>query len=164
VRRSIRWLPFLDDRAEAFAIIGAIAAINALAGKLATALHDHSIVGALLSLGGVSAIIWFALIVMLLIASKADKAEALMPLDRPVLASIAFLAAVPFNFGAAIAVMLGGAYLLATSTSTSATRRIAIIMLALTGPLIWGRLLLAFFGPLLLGLDAYVAAGLERTG
>ncbi|MBW8911093.1 MAG: hypothetical protein JF564_04215, partial [Sphingomonas sp.] len=58
MRRSIRWLPFLDDRAEAFATIGAIAAVNALAGKLATALHGQSLASALLSLGGVSAIIW----------------------------------------------------------------------------------------------------------
>lgn len=161
--RSIRWLPFLGNRAEAFAIIGAIAAVNALAGKLATALHGQSLAGALLSLGGVSAIIWFALIVMLLIAGKDDNVEALMPLDRPALALMALLAALPFNFGAAIAVMLGGGYLLVTSTSTSSARRIGIIMLALTGPLIWGRLLLAFFGPLLLGLDAYLAAAIAGS-
>ncbi|WP_340313063.1 hypothetical protein [Rhizorhabdus argentea] len=161
--RSIHWLPFLNGRAESFAIVGAIAAVNALAGKLATAWHGQDIASALLSLGGVSAIIWFALIVMLVIPGKIDKGEALTPLDHPVLASMVILAAVPFNFGGAIAVALGGAYLLATSTSASAARHVAIIMLALTGPLIWGRLLLAFFGPMLLGLDAYLAAAIAGS-
>jgi len=163
VKRPIRWLPSLNARAEAFAIIGSIAAVNALAGKLATALHGQSLASALLSLGGVSAIIWFALIVMLVIAGKTDKVEALAPLDRPVLASMAILAAIPFNFGGAIAVLLGGAYLLATSASASATRRVAVVMVALTGPLIWGRLLLAFFGPMLLGWDAHLAAAIAGS-
>lgn len=160
--RAFHGWPF-RHRAEGFAVIGTVALFNALAGKLASALHGEGLAGALLSLGGVSAIIWFALIVMLVIARKADDDRSLTPLDRAVLVIMTILAAFPFNFAGAIAVLAGGLYLFATSTPRSAARGIAVILVALTGPLIWGRFLLTFFGTKLLGWDAYLAAAMAGS-
>lgn len=144
------------SRPALFAISGGVASVNGFAGKIATAFSTKPVATALLDLGGVSAIVWFAVYSLFAIAQEDERAEP-NRMDRAICAFVLVLSFAPFNFAAAIGLLLGGAYLAVTSPGQSAPRRMAIVMLALTGPLIWGRFLLALMGPQLLGLDAWLA-------
>lgn len=161
------WRPAVASRAGLFAIVGCVAAVNGFAGKIATAFYSQPLVMALLDLGGVSAIVWFAIAILFTISGEAAAGSALRPADKAVLVLTLFLSFIPLNFAAAVGLLLCGAYLAATSAGNSADRRIAVVMIALTGPLIWGRFLLALMGPFLLHLDAGMAgflAGIPVQG
>lgn len=151
------WRPAIASRAGWFAIAGCVAAVNGFAGKMATAVYSQPLVSAILDLGGVSAIVWFAIAVLFTISSETAAGPALRRADKAALGLTLFLSFVPLNFAAAIGLLFCGAYLAITSAGDSADRRVAIVMLALTGPLIWGRFLLALMGPFLLHVDASVA-------
>jgi exosortase/archaeosortase family protein len=157
-KQASRWIgaPALS-RPALFAVTGSVAAVNGFAGKIATAFSTKPVIEALLDLGGVSAIVWFAVYSLFAIAGEARPTEKPLRGDRAVCATTLVLSFLPFNFAAAVGLLLAGAYLALRSPSGSIGRRIAILMLALTGPLIWGRFLLALMGPQLLGLDARLA-------
>ncbi|WP_019833295.1 exosortase/archaeosortase family protein [Sphingomonas sp. PR090111-T3T-6A] len=150
------------SRPALFAISAGVAAINGFAGKIATAFSTKPVIEALLDLGGVSAIVWFAVYGLFVIAQEGEPAEP-RRMDRTVCTLVLALSFIPFNFAAAIGLLLNGVYLAFTSPDRSAARRMAIVMLALTGPLIWGRFLLALMGPELLGLDARLAGLVAGT-
>ena len=153
-------LVMVGTRAASFALIGSVAAVNGLAGKIATAASTTPLLSAILNLGGVSAIVWFALGTMFIIAHEQPTSLEWQRYDKPAIILILLLSFMPLNFAGAIALLGCGAYLAATSAGGSGERRMALIMIALTGPLIWGRFLLALSGPLLLELDARMAAHL----
>jgi len=60
------------------------------------------------------------------------------------------------SYAAQAGLLLCGSYLLATAGRSDAERRSAVILLALTGPLIWGRLILHLFEVPILSLDAHI--------
>lgn len=141
-----------------FAVAGCVAAVNGFSGKIATAVYSQPIATAILDLGGVSAIVWFAIGAMVTISSSsATGPSASSRADKAVLGLVLLLSFIPLNFAAAIGLLLCGTYLAVTSTADGVDRRIAFIMVALTGPLIWGRFLLALMGPSLLRVDATLA-------
>jgi hypothetical protein len=150
----------VDTRAGSFAIIGSVAAVNGFAGKIATEVSTTPLLSAILNLGGVSAIVWFAIGTLFIIAHEEQGSLGSNRYDTAALLLTLLLSFMPLNFAGAIALLICGAYLAATSSIGSIERRMAIIVIALTGPLIWGRFLLALFGPFLLGLDARMAAAL----
>ncbi|HTH28873.1 MAG TPA: hypothetical protein VL918_10430 [Sphingobium sp.] len=157
------WHSSIVSRTGAFAIVGCVAAVNGFAGQIATAFYSQPLLVTILDLGGVSAIVWFAIGMLFMIAAEAPGGAPARPADKAVLGLTLAMSFVPLNFAAAVALLLCGAWLVLTSAGGSADRRIAIIMLALTGPLIWGRFLLAFMGPLLLELDASIAGLIAGT-
>jgi len=144
------------SRGGAFAAAGVLAALNAQADQIIVDLSWHSPLDALLNLGGVSAVMWAAMLVAWKIGSDAD-----LPLrgalDRSVLAIVILLSFVPISYAAQAGLLLCGTYLLVSAGRQSdAERRAAIVLLALTGPLIWGRLLLRLFETPILSLDAHI--------
>lgn len=151
------WPSPVASRTQLFAIIGCVAAVNGFGGKIATALYSQPMTTAILDLGGVSAIVWFAIGALLTISSDSVTRSAPSPADKMVLGLTLLLSFVPLNFAAAIGLLLCGVYLAFASPADSPDRRIALIMIALTGPLIWGRFLLALMGPSLLRVDARLA-------
>jgi exosortase/archaeosortase family protein len=152
------WRPTVASRGQLFAVVGCVAAVNGFAGKIATAIYSQPLAVAILDLGGVSAIVWFAIGILFVLASDtATPSPAVRPADKAVFGLTLVLSFIPLNFAAAIGLLLCGAYLALCSPGGSAERRIALVLLALTGPLIWGRFLLALIGPFLLRIDAALA-------
>jgi len=148
----------LPSRGGAFAAAGVLAALNAQADQIIMGLSWQSPVDALLSLGGISAVMWTAMLVAWKIGGEADR-----PLrgwlDQAVLAVVAFLSFVPISYAAQAGLLICACYLLITAgRDGDAERRSAIVLLALTGPLIWGRLLLRLFEKSILSLDAHLVA------
>lgn len=151
------------SRPSVFAVTGCVATVNAFAGKIATSLHGQSLSHVLLDLGGVSAIVWFAIGSLFLIAQENDIPSPLRHGDKAVSALVLMLSFIPFNFAAAVGLLVNGLYLALRSPRDDIHRRMGIVMLALTGPLIWGRLLLALLGAPLLGIDARLAGWIAGT-
>lgn len=148
------------SRTRLFAVVGCVAAVNGFAGRIASSVHEQPLISALLDLGGVSAIVWFAIAALFALATEApaDRAARISRADAMVAGLTLALAFLPLNFAGALGLLLCGGYLALASPGGGTDRRIALIMLALTGPLIWGRFLLALVGPLLLQMDAGLAA------
>ena len=118
---------------------------------------------AILGIAGVSVFVWFALYAVARIAiddavrRPASRADCW-------LAALAFVAALtPIDWTASLAVLAIGLRLVWVEGSGSAERRIGIVLLALTGPLIWGRVLLHLVMPSLLGMDAALVAAFADT-
>jgi len=116
----------------------------------------------MLALGGVSAIIWFALFALLAIAREPGF-DGCRPRDLPLLAAACIAALLPSAWIAAVALFATGLYLAATSDGGARDGRIAVVLLALSGPLLWGRLLMVAFAPLLLSLDSHFVALIAGT-
>lgn len=143
------------SRAGLFAGAGVLAAINAQADTLIFTFTKIPLATALSWLGGVSAVIWFALFATLKIGLEPDDDRATAR-DTAILAATVMLSFLPITHAAVVAVLLTGSYLFATSRHGSSSRRVALVLLALTGPLLWGRLLLNVFAAPILALDANV--------
>jgi exosortase/archaeosortase family protein len=166
-RRSLRLasrpvFPSTVARPDLFAVVAAVAAVDGFAGKISTSFYRQPLLLTILDLGGVSAIVWFAIGSLFSIAHEAQIPTAPQRRDKIVAALVMILSFVPLNFAAAIGLLLNGLYLALTSPGRGVERRMAAVMIGLTGPLIWGRFLLALMGPALLGLDAKLAGFLAN--
>lgn len=148
---------WIEGRPALFAIVGSVAAVNGFAGKIATAIAETPLLITILDLGGISAIVWFAIGSLFLISGEPPARSDLLRWDKVVAGLTLFLSFIPLNFAGAMGLLLCGAYLAGTSIRGTPDRRLAIVLIGLTGPLIWGRFLLALIGPFLLALDARMA-------
>ena len=155
------------DRATLFALAGVLLALNGFADTILGTFRQVGMVDGLLALAGVSAIAWFALFAALSIAREPgfDPCRAY---DLPVLALAGFAALVPSSWIAALGLCaLGLSYLAASGDRETRSGRIALVLIALSGPLLWGRLIMVALSPTLLTIDSqFVAllAGTEATG
>jgi hypothetical protein len=142
---------------------GILCAVNGLAATILTTFESQGFAAAILGIAGVSVFIWFALYAVARIAL--DDAE-MRPAARADfwLAAAAFGAALmPIDWTASFAVLALGLRLAWTGRAGSAERRTGIILLALTGTLIWGRVLLHLIMPSLLDMDAALVAAFADT-
>jgi len=142
------------SRGSAFAAAGVLAALNAQADHIILDLSWQSPLDALINLGGISAVIWAAMAAAWKIGGEGNR-----PLrgsaDVAILSIIIFFSFIPISYAAQAGLLLCACYLLGTADRhDDAERRTALVLLALTGPLIWGRLLLRVFETPILALDA----------
>ena len=157
-------IPIFDrlfrDRVDAFACLGTLDALNGFAVRVILSWQKYGLVRSVLLLGGVSAVCWFALFIIGSIAREDKEREPFARFDALVLAAMAAGALLPLPVFASVALLAGSAYLVQTSPVGARTRRIAIIMLAMTGTLIWGRLLITMIPAPILDFDAAMAGAL----
>jgi hypothetical protein len=142
-------------RGSVFVAAGVLAAVNAEAGQIINTLTYQSPLEAATGLAGISAVIWAAMIAAWKIGSEGRQRFGGMS-DSAVLAAILAFSFLPLSFAPQAGLLLCGVYLLATSRRHDASRRAAFVLLALTGPLIWGRILLNLFAAPILSLDAHI--------
>jgi hypothetical protein len=142
-------------RASVFAGAGVLAAVNAQADQIIETLRYQSLMHALDGLAGISAIIWFALYAALKVGFEGEP-EDFRKYDPLVLSLVLASLFVPITFAAQAGLLLCGSYLFASSQPGGRSRRVALVLLALTGPLVWGRIALHAFAAPILALDAHV--------
>lgn len=145
------------SRSGAFACAGVLAALNAQADVIINALTYEPLLTAVASLGGVSAVMWVAMYVALKVGCE-DESRALTRTDAMVAGAVVALSFLPVSYAAQMGLLLCALYLLLTSTPGSASGGVSILLLALTGPLLWGRILLHVLAAPLLSLDAHLVA------
>ena len=153
-------------RPSAFACAGVLAALNAQADHILVAVKFQPLWTAIFGLAGISAVMWVAMYAALKLGFVADRRPVTRK-DAVVLAAVVLLSFLPVSYSAQAGLLLCGAYLLVTSAPGEDARRIAFLLLALTGPLLWGRILLQELAVPLLSLDAHLvglAIGTEVHG
>lgn len=140
---------------------------NAVAGQALRTLGETGFGASVLNLFGISAILWAAFAAAAKILLSGSQAAAPTRLDYAVGALVAVAALLPFATASMIALSLLSLHAVSSSPSGSAIRRAGILFLAMSGVLIWGRLLLAAFSTAFLTADAmFVSAliGSEHQG
>lgn len=145
------------SRSGVFACAGVLAALNAQADVIINALTYEPVLTGVANLGGVSAVMWVAMYVALKLGCD-DESPALTRTDAMVVAAVVTLSFLPVSYAAQVGLLLCAIYLLLNSDSGSASRGVSILLLALTGPLLWGRILLHVLALPLLSLDAHLVA------
>jgi exosortase/archaeosortase family protein len=152
---ALRILPI--NRAAAFAGAGVLAAVNALAAQIISGFSRGPTIGNLGSLAGISAVIWFALYAALKIGWDAGR-EPLRRLDWLVIAFVIAASMVPLSDAARGALLVCAFYAFVTTRPGEPARRVALLLAALTGTLVWGPLILNVFAGPLLALDAQIVS------
>ena len=146
-------------RAATFACAGAIAALNAHADQIIASLRDFSVAVSITTLCGISAVIWVAMLAVLKIGFETDHQE-IGRGDILVLIFVVTSSLLPIGYLSDVGLLACALYLYATSAAGTPSIKFSVILLALTGPLIWGRLLLHVFANPILALDANLVGSL----
>ena len=155
------------QRDQFFAGLFIVAAANGLVATVIEAVHALGWSGALLQTFNVSALVWFACIAAPALILKSDAGETIKRVDLVIAALVLGLALVPLGKASWFAVSVMALYLLAASRPESLRWRSALIMLALTGPMLWGPILMGTIGLFFVRADAILVAmliGTERFG
>jgi hypothetical protein len=158
-------------RARLFGALFLLASLNAFFGNAAGSVAARGWTGAIFNLFDISAILWAALAAGLLILAEEKESEPWRRNDAALAAAVIAAALLPAPVASALALTLAAGWAIATGGGGddrgSALRRSGIVFLALTGGLLWGRLLLTYFSRPLLDIDALFVTGLiggEQSG
>jgi exosortase/archaeosortase family protein len=154
------------SRTDLFALLLAVAIVNSLAPRISGALAS-GYETALFSLLGVNAVLWFALYAILGIALQDRAAAPLRRADKYVAALLLAGSLFPVMAAASVALLLAALYLLRTTEGDTPLRKLALIALAATGPLLWGPACIALLGPEITHLEALIigaGTGLPTEG
>ena len=143
------------SRTLLFACLGIVAALNALAPSIAEAFEQEGRAGAAAGLFGISAVFWFAGFALVTVARRENMGE-LDTADWWVAGVSALMILLPIAHLAAPALLLLALRLQFGGNADAGSRKVAFILFALTGPLLWGKLLMALFAAPVLRLDAFL--------
>jgi hypothetical protein len=146
-------------RNEFFAGLYILGCANGLGGNIIRALSGGDWTG---GIGEISAIVWFACFAGISLLLR-DKKEEVTSADLAVgLVFLAFIA-VPVNEVNWAAVTGLSLYILLFAKGEPSRRQGALVLLALTAPMLWTRLLFAFFAKPILLIDATFVAWMLGT-
>jgi hypothetical protein len=145
------------DRASLLAATLVAASLNRLFAKMAESVALIGWPEATLSLFGVSAVIWIALAVLIDLGGDGDGPPP-NRLDWWLCGSALAVCLLPIGWESALALLGLSIVTIARFGTGTIERRLAIVGLALTGPLLFAPLALAFLAPELLRVDAVLVS------
>lgn len=147
-------------RSALFFWLVAVTSLNGFAGIGIRTWAERGPAYALFALFGISAIAWIALAAALALLARPDDGEPPRPGDWAVGGVVGLAALLPVGTASSVALTFLALYMIATSSPGSTMSRSGIVCLAVTGTLIWGRVLLALFSRPLLDIDAWLVGEL----
>jgi exosortase/archaeosortase family protein len=145
------------------AFAGMLSAINALCHPIISSVVQMGGPVAALNLFGFSAVIVFAIFSLERISGSEGEPEAVLPLDNIALIAAFGAALVPLGQLSGVATFCLGLWLVLSSDARSRCRRLGVVMLALSGPLLWGQIALSLFSEQLLSWDAHIVGALAHS-
>jgi hypothetical protein len=154
------------DRNTYFAGLFALACANGLGSRMIEVVRDAGWVAAILSTFEISAVVWLSCAAGLSLVMR-DRGGEILPSDVMVGAALLVLIVLPVGGLSWLAVAILGGYLAVHSNPESAVRRGGMILLAVTVPMLWSRLLFRYFANLILQIDASLVSfmlGTSRNG
>jgi hypothetical protein len=140
-------------RGQAFLLLGGIANINARGHMIVASVVEQGLGNALALLFGVNAVVWFVLYAGWRVATDNADPDVLRPADYAVLAAVATASLLPSPILAAFAGLAASIWFFYSAPKQSGDRALAILLLALAGQIVLGRLFLALFSELILAAD-----------
>jgi exosortase/archaeosortase family protein len=166
---STGWLRAWCDsmtRNQFFAGLFFLGCVNGLAAKVISSIDLSGLQDALINTFDISAIVLIACAAGLWLM-RCREEQSVTPTDLAVGASALALIALPIGGLSWLAVGELALYILLFADASPALRRGATIMLAVTVPMLWSKLLFETFANLILDIDASLVGwmlGTERTG
>jgi hypothetical protein len=148
-------------RGEFFAALYILGCINGFAAQMAQSVSQLGWTDAAIGTFGISAIVWIACYVGISLLIR-DKSEATHFWDVVAGAGFLILVILPIGRLSWLAVAALSLYVIIL-TSTSATRRGAIVLLAVTAPMLWTGLLLELFSARILEVEASLVGHILGT-
>lgn len=152
--------PPLATRSQLYFGLFVVATLNAFVGTAVRATESLGLAGAAVDLFGISAILWVALGGGLKILAEDETDAPPSRADLLIAIPVLLAALLPAATASSVALTAAALWAILASPAETAARRAGIVFLAMTGALLWGRLLLAMFSGPLLSLDALFVAGL----
>lgn len=154
------------SRNEFFGGLYIVGCVNGLLGRFIQSMTYEGWTGAALALD-INAIVLFASFAGVSMILKGDQRDQIRPMD--VLVAVGFLSLVVLPIFALSWVAVTGLslYILISAPGEESRWRGAIILLALTVPMLWSRLIFQLFAKFILDIDASLVAmllGTERAG
>jgi hypothetical protein len=156
------------SRGELFAGLSVLGFANGIAGRVCRAILDDGAAAALASTFGISAIVWVAFIACPAMLLRGPR-EPLGRADLVMAAGVLTATMLPFSSLSWVA-LTGLALYILRDVWVSRGRRLSLpvhrgawILLATTGAMLWGRLLLLSASGPVLGTDAFLAGWLAGT-
>ena len=153
-------------RTDFFALLFGVAIVNSLWPRISDALAE-GFGTALSSLLGVNAVLWLALYAIFRIALDDGVAAALRRVDFYIAALVLIGCLIPVVAAASAGLFLAALSLLRTTAPGTPQRKLALVALAATGPLLWGPTCMALLGPEVTRLEALIigaGTGLPTQG
>jgi hypothetical protein len=154
------------SRNEYFAGLFAIACANGLGSRMIEMVRESGWTAAILSTFEISAVVWLSCAAGLAMVVRERDGE-IQRLDLVVGAVLLVLIVLPIGGLSWLAVTLLSLYAAAFADPPSPLRRGAMILLAVTVPMLWSRLLFRFFANFILQIDASLVSlmlGTSRSG
>jgi len=152
------------SRNEFFAGLYILGCANGLLGRILLSFNSDGWIGILG--GDISVIVWFACFAGVSLMTQGDKEEIRFA-DLVVAAVFLILAILPIFSASWLAVTGLSLYILMFANDGSSRKRGALILLALTVPMLWGNLIFRYFMRPIIEIDASLVAwilGTERVG
>ncbi|MCP2001270.1 hypothetical protein [Nitrobacter winogradskyi] len=154
------------DRSGLFASLYIIACANGLTARIVKSIHSRGWFDATVGNFDVSIIVWVACFVgvSLVLSERAGKIQ---KADLVLSAALLLLIALPIGATSWLAVAILSLYILFLGRPADSLRRGAIVLLAVTIPMFWSRVVFNLFARYILEIDAIFVRwvlGTERTG
>ena len=150
------------SRSQLFAWTFALGCVNGLSSRAIEMVREVGWSTAVLSTFEVSAIVWIACVggISLLLRDVGDQIRGA---DIVVVGALLVPIALPIGGLSWLAIALLSLYIILLTNPPSARRRGAMILLAVTVPMLWSRLLFRYFAPFILDIDASLISLLLGT-
>lgn len=153
-------------RGDFFAGLFALACISGLASRMIQSIDRLGWMDALLSTFDVSAIVWVSCAAGVVLVLR-DRSIGISSLDLAIGGAFLCLVVLPIGPLSWLAITALALYLVAITSRGATSRRGALILLAVTVPMLWSRLLFKFFATPILEIDASLVGwilGTNRAG
>ena len=154
------------SRSEYLAALSIVGCVNGIGSKVIHEVAGQGWAEAVFSTFGISAIVWAAGVIGIGLVLK-DCGDRISATDLAVGLMFVFLVAIPDGGASWLALTALSLYMLLHSAPSSTRRRGAIVLLALTVPMLWSRLLFKCFSETILSIDASMVGqmlGTTRVG
>lgn len=158
-RRHVPQLPGGIARGESFAALLVVSLANGLANRVKSSIED-GLGEAALRLFGINAVLWFALYVIVRLGLEARTDERLHRFDGLIGLGVLAAALLPLPLVGTVAAIAAAGWLFVTSAGGTPTHRMALVGLAMSGPLLWGPVTMRLFAPEVVQLEAALIGGL----
>ena len=160
---SARQSRLVLSRDHFLAAVFTLACLNGLADSVVLWLRVMGLVDGLLSTFNISAIVLLACFAALALLVRSTDAGKVTAADIAVAVVVFAMTLVPMGKASWLAVTLLALYVVWTSERGSVRRRSAIILLAVTGPALWGPILLSALAQPMMRADAFLVSSLIGT-
>jgi hypothetical protein len=151
-----------DNRGELFASLYFIACANGLTARAVQSIHSHGWFDAAIGMFDVSIIVLVACFVGVS-STLVDRAGEVQKADLVLSAILLLLIVLPIGATSWLAVTILSSYILIFGQPTGSLRRGAIVLLAVTVPMLWSRLIFYLFAKFILDIDATLVGWLLGT-